>query len=128
MIGIVIVSHSNQLADGVVHFISQMAQNVPILSAGGLEDGDFGTSYEKIFKAIESLQEQVEDVLLFADIGSSIMTIEMVLEDLEDEHVHFVDAPLVEGSFVAAIKASTDTSVEEIIQEAQNTWNTRKQA
>lgn len=122
MTGLIIVSHSQKLAEGVVDFISQMAPNTPVLAAGGLEDGSLGTSYEKIFTAIETLQEQVEDVLLFADIGSSIMTIEMVLEDLGDEHVQFVDAPLVEGSFVAAVQAQAHTPIHKIIEEIHH-WN-----
>lgn len=127
MVGIVIVSHSESLAHGVVDFISQMAQDVPIIAAGGMEDGSLGTSYEKIYEAIDTLHQEVEDILLFADIGSSIMTLDMVLEDLDDDHIQFVDAPLVEGAFVAAIQANMNAPFQKIIQEAQNTWNTRKQ-
>lgn len=47
MVGFVIVSHSRTLADGVVELTGMMADGVPIRAAGGLDDGSFGTSYEK---------------------------------------------------------------------------------
>ena len=55
MVGFVIVSHSQTLADGVVELTKMMADGVPIRAAGGLEDGGFGTSYEKIANAIEEI-------------------------------------------------------------------------
>ena len=48
MVGFVIVSHSKTLAEGVVELTKMMADGVPIRAAGGLEDGSFGTSFEKI--------------------------------------------------------------------------------
>lgn len=48
MVGIVIVSHSRNLADSVVEFTGLMAADAKIAAAGGMEDGSFGTSFEKI--------------------------------------------------------------------------------
>ena len=55
MVGIVIVSHSAQLAAGVVDLVKLIAADCPIAAAGGLEDGSFGTSYERILNAIETV-------------------------------------------------------------------------
>ena len=41
MVGLVIVSHSENLANSVVEFTSVMAKGIPIAAAGGLEDGSF---------------------------------------------------------------------------------------
>mgnify|MGYP002626096749 CR=1 FL=1 len=52
MVGIVIVSHSQKLAEGVAEIAAVMAENAPIAAAGGLEDGSLGTSYDKIKNAV----------------------------------------------------------------------------
>ena len=43
MVGFVIVSHSETLANGVVELTKMMADGVPIRAAGGLDGGGFGT-------------------------------------------------------------------------------------
>ena len=55
MVGFVIVSHSETLANGVVELTKMMADGVPIRAAGGLDGGGFGTSYEKISNAIDEI-------------------------------------------------------------------------
>ena len=42
MVGFVIVSHSETLANGVVELTKMMADGVPIRAAGGLDGGGFG--------------------------------------------------------------------------------------
>ena len=59
-----------------------MAENANIAPAGGLEDGSMGTSFERIKSAIESVYLE-DGVLVLMDMGSAVMTTEMVLEDLE---------------------------------------------
>lgn len=127
MIGIVVVSHSEPLAKGIVHLVQQMAPDAFIEPAGGLEDGSLGTSYEKIFEAISSMKEKTPDgVLVTVDLGSGVMTTEMVIEDLGDDNVLMADCPLVEGTFVAAINAPHQKDVHILKQEAEETWNQRK--
>ena len=48
MVGLVIVSHSENLAKSVVELTSIMAPGARIAPAGGMDDGGFGTSFEKI--------------------------------------------------------------------------------
>ena len=79
MVGIVIVSHSQKLAEGVIDLAALMAPETPMRAAGGMEDGGFGTSFEKINNAIEEIYSD-DGVVILMDLGSAVMTTEMVLE------------------------------------------------
>lgn len=114
MVGIVIVSHSKNLADSVVEFTGLMAPDAKIASAGGMEDGGFGTSFEKIQKAIESVYSE-EGVIVLMDMGSAVMTTEMVLDMFEPDTVKMADCPLVEGAVVATINAVSGMKMDEIL-------------
>ena len=114
MVGIVIVSHSKNLADSVVEFTGLMAPDAKIAAAGGMEDGGFGTSFEKIQKAIESVYSE-EGVIVLMDMGSAVMTTEMVLVMFEPDTVKMADCPLVEGAVVATIDAASGMKMDEIL-------------
>lgn len=114
MVGIVIVSHSKNLADSVVEFTGLMAPDAKIAAAGGMEDGGFGTSFEKIQKAIESVYSE-EGVIVLMDMGSAVMTTEMVLDMFEPDTVKMADCPLVEGAVVATINAVSGRKMDEIL-------------
>ena len=58
MVGIVVVSHSQKLAEGVVELASLMAPETPMKAAGGMDDGGFGTSFEKITEAVEEVYSE----------------------------------------------------------------------
>ncbi len=102
MIGIVLVSHSAHLAQGAYELVKMLADTVPVAAAGGLEDGSFGTSFEKISAAIDTVYSE-DGVLIFCDMGSAIMTSEMVVESMAERRLCIVDAPIVEGALVAAM-------------------------
>ena len=55
-----------------------MAPEALIRAAGGMDDGTLGTSYEKIYQAIEDVYSE-DGVLVMMDMGSAVMTTEMVL-------------------------------------------------
>ena len=105
MVGFVIVSHIENLAKSVVELTSIMAPNARIAPAGGMDGGGFGTSFEKIQAAIESVYSD-DGVLVLVDLGSAVMTTEMVIE--------MVDCPLVEGAVVATIDSVGGMSFEDI--------------
>ena len=108
-IGLVIVSHSAKLAEGVRELAAQMAPDVTIAPAGGTDDGGIGTSLEKIQAGIAA-SDSGDGVLLLTDLGSAVMTAEMALEFLDPEQqqrVLMADAPLVEGTVAAAVAAQT---------------------
>ncbi len=121
MIGIVIVSHSEKLADGVKEIAEQLNDGSSIIEAAGGLDGEvIGTSPIKIKEAIEKLGE-AKAILLFVDLGSAIISSEMAMELLDDElskKVTLVDAPLVEGVIAATVQATTTNDVDNIIKTA----------
>ena len=117
MVGIVIVSHSEKLAQGVADLTEMMAHGCPMAKAGGMEDGGYGTSYEKIMKAIESVYSEDGVVILF-DMGSAAMTPEMVLADMPYEHVQMLDCPIAEGAGAATVASVGGLSLAEVAEEA----------
>ncbi len=125
MVGIVIVSHSQKLAESVVELAGLMALNAPIAAAGGMEDGGFGTSFEKIQAAITSVYSE-DGVVVLMDLGSAVMTTEMVVELFEGKKVAMADCPLVEGAVVAAIDSVGGVSFEDMMEHLGKVWGTRK--
>ena len=125
MVGIVIVSHSQKLAEGVVEVAKMMAENAPIAAAGGLEDGSLGTSYDKIHDAIESVYS-ADGVVVLMDMGGAIMTAEIVLEDMERENVQLIDCALVEGAVLAAVDSAGGLSLGEIARHIERARAVRK--
>ncbi len=116
MVGFVVISHSAKLAEGVVDVTRMMADGVPVRAAGGLEDGSFGTSYDKICVAVSEIYTD-DGVILMTDMGSAIMTAEMVMEAMEDKKLVLADCPLVEGAVAGTVCAVSGMSLEEIIEE-----------
>ncbi|MBE8950015.1 MAG: PTS-dependent dihydroxyacetone kinase phosphotransferase subunit DhaM [Quinella sp. 3Q1] len=125
MVGIVIVSHSQKLAEGVVEISKMMAAQAPIAAAGGLEDGSLGTSYEKICAAVEEVYS-ADGVIILMDMGSAVMTTEMVLEDLDKPLVKMIDCPLVEGAVLAAVESAGGQTLQEISERMEESRTTRK--
>ena len=125
MVGIVIVSHSEKLADAVVELTAMMAPGAKIVSAGGLEDGSLGTSFEKIQNAVEEVYSE-DGVVILVDMGSAVMTTEMVIETLGYEKVQIADTPLVEGAVVATVSAVGGSSFEEIMEELSEVASEKK--
>lgn len=125
MVGIVIVSHSQKLAEGVVEISKMMAAQAPIAAAGGLEDGSLGTSYEKISAAIEEVYSE-DGVIILPDMGSAVMTTEMVLEDFDKPRVKMIDCPLVEGAVLAAVESLGGKTFEEISRRMEKVRTTKK--
>lgn len=122
MVGIVIISHSKKIAEGIKDLAKEMAEEVKIEAAGGTEDGRIGTSLGKISQAIYSAFSE-DGVLVLFDLGSAYMNAEMAIELLEphmSSKIKIVDTALVEGAVVAAIKSSIGQSIEEIIVELKN--------
>jgi dihydroxyacetone kinase phosphotransfer subunit len=119
MVGLVLVSHSPQIAEGTAELVRQMAGEVEVAVVGGDADGGFGTDPERIKAAIEDIGSG--EVLVFMDLGSAVLAAETVLEMLskEDrEKVTLVDAPFVEGAFAAGVIASAGSSSEECVEAA----------
>ena len=123
MVGIVIVSHSWKIAEGVCDLAREMAQgHEGIIPAGGLEDGSTGTDTAKIADAITEA-DTGDGVVILADICSAIMSAESAIEILEDEgrgiNAVIADAPVVEGAVCAAVEAAGGGSVDSVLAAAE---------
>ena len=127
MVGIVVASHSRSLAEGVVEVAKMMAPEVPIIAAGGMDDGSMGTSCRKIIGAVKEVYSD-DGVALIADIGSSILSAEMAVEILKRPNLKIVDCPIVEGAVIAAVEAKLGKSLEEIETSAIRSRTIRKLA
>ena len=122
-VGIVIVSHSARLAEGVAELAEQMAMGaVTIAVAGGTNDGNVGTSIEKVTAALKKAASP-DGTLVLLDLGSAVIIAEMALEQLDDDErarVIISSAPLVEGAVLAAVEASAGSSLEEVAEAAND--------
>lgn len=125
MVGIVIVSHSRNLAESIVEYTGLMAGDAQVAAAGGTDDGTFGTSFQKIYDAIARV-DAPEGVLVLMDMGSAVMTTEMVLEAYGSDRVEMVDCPIVEGAVVATISAQAGMSRADIIEALREVGQTPK--
>jgi PTS hybrid protein len=126
LVGIVVVSHSADLARGVADLASQMAgPEVRIETAGGCPGGVLGTDDTLVRDAIRRAN-QGDGVIVLGDIGSAILTIRHVLERDGNGHARLVDAPLVEGAVAAAVVASAGCLLEEVAQAAEEARGANK--
>ena len=131
MVGIVIVSHSRLLAEGVRELALQMSQEpVPVSVAAGIDasDSSIGTDPIAVHEAIEMVYSDAGVVVLM-DLGSALMSAEMALEFLspeQRENVYLCAAPLIEGAIAAVVQAATGAPVELVLSEARNSLEAKK--
>jgi PTS hybrid protein len=119
MVGIVLVSHSFELAHGLADLTSQVAgDEVRIEPAGGGPDGSLGTSGDTVRDAIKRA-DCGEGVVVLADLGSSILTVRHLLEGHTNGHVRLVDAPFVEGAVAAAVMSAAGQSLDDVVRAAE---------
>jgi len=112
-VGIVVVSHSADVADAAVVLVNQLANlgdNGPrLVAAGGLEDGSIGTDAVRIADAIRRADAGA-GVVVMADLGSAVLSAFTAVEDLLEAglaaRVAISSGPLIEGTFVAAVQAT----------------------
>lgn len=119
-VGILVVSHSAAIATGTVELARQMAADVPLVAAGGTDDGGIGTSFEAITAGIEELA-QADAVVVLCDLGSAYLTTDTALDFLDDDvraRVHVSQAPLVEGAVAAAVAAQTGGDADAVLAAA----------
>ncbi|PMB48267.1 phosphoenolpyruvate--protein phosphotransferase [Fischerella thermalis CCMEE 5330] len=122
MIGLVIVSHSYWLAQGVLELARQMGgDEMPMATAGGLDlpDHPIGTDAALILAAIESVYSD-DGVIVLMDMGSAILSTETALDMLPEEQrgrVVLSPAPLVEGAITAAVQIRLGQPLEAIVAE-----------
>jgi len=120
-VGLVIVSHSPKIAEGVVELAEEMAEEVRVLAAGGTDDGEIGTSATRIAEAIAAA-DSGDGVLVLVDLGSAVISTRMAIDELlEDElrgRVRISEGPVVEGAVIGAVQASTGSALDEVAKAA----------
>lgn len=129
MIGLVVVSHSRKIAEGVVELIYEMVdKDFKIIPAGGTSDGRIGTDPIMIKEAIEKAYDG-DGIGIIVDIGSSLMNAELAIELLEEEirkKVIILDTPIVEGSISVAVQAYISNNMEDVLKAAEEARTTKK--
>jgi PTS hybrid protein len=126
VVGIVVVSHSSELAAGLADLAAQMAgPDVKIEHAGGTADGTLGTDEGRVRDAIRRA-DGGDGVVVLGDLGSAILTIRHVLESRANNHVTLIDAPIVEGTVAAAVMASAGSTLEDVVHAAEEARGAHK--
>ncbi|GAA4684969.1 PTS fructose transporter subunit IIA [Phytohabitans rumicis] len=124
--GIVLVSHSAELAAGLRELLLQVgARTLTVLAAGGTDEGGLGTSYDLVHAAVEKADAGA-GVLVLPDLGSSVLTARAVLDDHPRPGVVIVDAPFVEGAIAAAAIAATGADLPTVVAAAEEARDVRK--
>lgn len=107
-VGIVIVSHSAEVARGTADIVRQMVgAEVPLAHCGGDIDGGLGTNVEAIMTAIEVVWSD-KGVAILVDLGGAETNSEMAVELLDEgkrDKIVICNAPIVEGAVFAATEA-----------------------
>ncbi len=124
MVGLVIVSHSARLAEGVAELARGMAgPDVRLAATGGLDSPDrlLGTDAYLVQQAIEEVYSD-DGVLVLMDLGSAVLSAEFAVDALppeQRERIMLCEAPLVEGTFAAAVQASSGSTLAEVANAAR---------
>jgi dihydroxyacetone kinase DhaKLM complex PTS-EIIA-like component DhaM len=148
MIALVVVSHSEQAANGIAEVAAEMGGDAHIVPVGGDPDGGIGTTAPSIADAIERAargenvdgaadeaphdadgdDDVADGVVVLVDLGSAVMNAQLAIETLDAEYdVQLVDAPLLEGALNAAVAAaSPKATLEEVVARAEEARDYRK--
>ncbi len=127
MVGLLIVSHSVQIAAGVKELADQMTRgHVPISAVGGTSDGRIGTNPDGIRASFEAMAGP-DGVLVLMDLGSAVLSALCALEGVRYPAL-FSDAPLVEGTLLAAVEAAAGGDLQRTAAAAERARELRKTA
>ena len=110
-LGITLVSHVPEIAEGLPQLLNKVAKDVTNTTAGGTNDNDIGTNMEKIMQAFAD--NQADEILAFYDLGSAKMNLEMAIE-MSDKKVHLYDTAFLEGAYTAASLIQAGVNLEDI--------------
>ena len=113
-LGIVLVSHSKNLAQGIADLVAEVAKDIPFTYVGGTEDGQIGTSFDQVQAIVE--ENPAQDILAFFDLGSARLNLEMVA-DFSEKSIHILQVPVVEGTYTAAALLQAGADKEAILSQ-----------
>jgi dihydroxyacetone kinase phosphotransfer subunit len=116
-VGIVIVSHSQDIAKGTADMVRQMVGGkVKVAFCGGNPDGGLGANVPHIVDAIETVWSPM-GVAILVDLGGAEINSEMAVEMLPPQRrdrVVVCNAPIVEGAVMAATEAAGGSPLEKV--------------
>jgi PTS hybrid protein len=130
-VGVVLVSHSAKLAEGLADLVRELGgEQVPVVAAGGMDDGSLGTSYGRIEQAVREA-DRGAGVLLLGDLGSALLTVRTLLDEGVGDGsgapgAVLADAPFVEGAVAAVVTASAGGDLEAVRAAAEEARLFRK--
>jgi phosphotransferase system enzyme I (PtsI) len=123
MVGIVVVSHSSDLARAAVGLALQMVNGPAprIEIAAGAADDRLGTDAVRVAEAIGAADDG-QGVVVIMDLGSAVLNAELALELLPEPGIEtrLVSAAFVEGIFAAVISAAAGAELDAVAREAEN--------
>jgi PTS hybrid protein len=127
VIGVVVVSHSPELARAAVALALAMVHGEPpriAVAAGAGEDPAgvpiLGTDAARVAEAIEEVASP-EGVLVFMDLGSAVLSAGMALEFASTEcEVRLSGAPFVEGIVAGIVLAAAGATLDDVDREASS--------
>ena len=134
MIGIVVVSHSSKVAEGICDMVQQISsrdgEKLPIYPAGGNAQGGLGTDPQRVLEAIKKA-EQGEGVVVLADLGSAVISSQAAISMLDEplrSRVRIADAPVLEGAIGAGVEAASDdvSSLDLVVSTAEGSRQLHK--
>jgi dihydroxyacetone kinase DhaKLM complex PTS-EIIA-like component DhaM len=131
LVGVVLVSHSAEVAASVAELARGLAgggPTAPVAAAGGTVDGSLGTSAELISAAAASV-DRGAGVAVLMDLGSAVLTVKALLAEGDElpEGTRLVDAPFVEGAVSAVVTASAGADLDAVEAAAKEAYTYRKE-
>lgn len=130
-VGIVLVSHSKEVAESVARLAEGLAgggTTARVAAAGGTEDGGLGTSSERIAAAAAGVDGGA-GVAILVDLGSAVLTVKAMLAEGDElpPATRLVDAPFVEGAIAAVVSASAGADLDAVTASATEAYDYRKE-
>ncbi|MDR2939588.1 MAG: hypothetical protein LBV08_04630 [Clostridiales bacterium] len=117
MASLLILSHSRSVADALRGLALELNPNASVFSVGGAKDGSAGADYDKMKETLEYALT-LGDVIIFFDLGSTMLTIQMVIEGLpeaEQSKITLSTAALVEGTIAASACLAAGMPADEVL-------------
>lgn len=111
-VGIILISHSKNLAQGIVDLVREVAKDVPLTYVGGTADGGIGTSFDQVQEIVDA--NPCDTLLAFFDLGSARMNMEMVA-DFSEKDIRIQQVPVVEGTYTAAALLQAGANLDAVL-------------
>jgi len=123
-VGVVLVSHSSEIAGGLARLVGQIAgPHVAVRVAGGMPDGSLGTDGGEVLDILRAAaDENGSGAVVLMDLGSSVLAVRAALGELTPQEltrIEVADAPFVEGAVAAGVTASTGADLETVAAAAR---------